>query len=318
MIEKPKNQPTHSNESHLTLSQRLDYVGQNANAVLSSIDSLVAHVDSIDYNNKSYNIKIDTFKPSQQQYSKKNITKTESTTQTKFKILPTRVISYGVFKGHNDTRRFQCLDQKCNVNFNEFRNCKYCKYLPYVPSPLKNNILNQDILDKENNQTIVDKNVSNEVNNQKPLRGNGGGIFINPRRSQSAQSTNNTNINNRHIPAKATKLIEEEALTKVPTYKYSRSRKDETTPLLPQISELPSQQQPPIKEKLAIPTKKKNFYNSKFYENLTEHFKKNSSISTYGDTKQKSNESKNVGGAASSYKRKSKKLLLSTKHGEAN
>lgn len=56
---------------------------------------------------------------------------------TKCKLLPTKTISRGKFRGINDIRRFQCYNSQCNLNFNEYQLCKYCAHVPYVPLPLR-------------------------------------------------------------------------------------------------------------------------------------------------------------------------------------
>lgn len=62
---------------------------------------------------------------------------TNSITITKCKLLPTKTIPRGQFRGYNDIRRFQCYSAQCNLNFNEYQLCKYCAHVPYVPLPLR-------------------------------------------------------------------------------------------------------------------------------------------------------------------------------------
>lgn len=60
-----------------------------------------------------------------------------STSNLKNKVLPTRPISRGLFKGYNDMRRFNCFSKQCSLNLDAFRNCLYCRHIPYISSPLK-------------------------------------------------------------------------------------------------------------------------------------------------------------------------------------
>ncbi|KAL6451436.1 hypothetical protein SBY92_002777 [Candida maltosa Xu316] len=76
---------------------------------------------------------------------------TDSITITKCKLLPTKIISRGQFRGYSDIRRFQCYNSQCNLNFNEFQLCKYCSYVPYVPSPLRNQDYGNSMSNKNHN-----------------------------------------------------------------------------------------------------------------------------------------------------------------------
>ncbi|KAG7662921.1 uncharacterized protein J8A68_003547 [[Candida] subhashii] len=58
-------------------------------------------------------------------------------TYTKCKLLPTKSISRGQFRGFNDIRRFHCYNPFCNTNSSEFQLCEYCRHVPYVSSPLR-------------------------------------------------------------------------------------------------------------------------------------------------------------------------------------
>lgn len=77
--------------------------------------------------------------PQRQHHHKRQQRKQAKTSVSNFKskVLPTRTISRGLFKGCNDMRRFNCFSEECSLNFDVFRNCGYCRHIPYIPSPLK-------------------------------------------------------------------------------------------------------------------------------------------------------------------------------------
>ncbi|KAI5959782.1 uncharacterized protein KGF55_005014 [Candida pseudojiufengensis] len=312
------------NQQKLNLGQRLDFVGENATKILSSIDSLVSSsVDSIDYSNKNSKLKLEKRPNVQQpQQIKKpknevNWNHSKCPSYPKHKILPTRIISYGNFKGCTDTRRFQCFNSKCNVNFNEFTNCKYCKYMPYFPSPLKNSFS----CDTENKENNYEKLIPNHNFLDGKSWGSDYDEYYNKARKGpklNKQFASIKNSNSHPVTQTSTEQLNnlitnnqnqnnEDSIKFSPTYKYSRSRKFRYTNPEPEVKCLESKTQEngsssakveQISESNDdvenISTRKTSFHNSKFYENLTDHFKKNTWISSASteeaQTKLKSNE----------------------------
>ncbi|KAI5970201.1 hypothetical protein CANMA_000813 [Candida margitis] len=88
---------------------------------------------------------------------------TSSASSLKSKVLPTRTISRGLFKGYNDIRRFNCFSEECNLNIDAFRNCAYCRHIPYIPSPLKDVELNPP---KRGREYSDDKDIDRCGNNK--------------------------------------------------------------------------------------------------------------------------------------------------------
>lgn len=117
---------------------------------------------------------------------------------TKCKLLPTKTISRGKFRGINDIRRFQCFKSQCNLNFNEYQLCKYCSNLPYVSLPLRtrqlnnhNHIHNQD-QDQDQKDNINNTNSGHQYRSIKI-------DYIPPTRNNAILRRNSNNNNNNKL-----------------------------------------------------------------------------------------------------------------------
>ena len=134
-----------------------------------------------------------------------------SITMTKCKLLPTKTISRGKFRGINDIRRFQCYNSQCNLNFNEYQLCKYCAHVPYVSLPLRIKVKNNLNDDEEYNTGRTGNNNNNKQYRSIKID------YIPPTRSNAIIRRNSSYINNNNNNNNNNKLIVPHSVTTLGT-----------------------------------------------------------------------------------------------------